>query len=136
MANPGPKPGTRPSGRPKGAPNKSTLELRAAIAAACGSEWDPLVEMARIGKTGLVAQYDPATGEPMIEPLTGRPVLAPVSEKNRIHCCKEVSEYIHAKRKAVEMSGVDGDPIEVVAHNDVKAVETLTAMLGALGDEV
>lgn len=72
----------------------------------------------------------------MIEPLTGRPVLAPVSEKNRIHCCKEVSEYIHAKRKAVEMSGVDGDPIEVVAHNDVKAVETLTAMLGALGDEV
>src|SRR5574343_1669136 len=98
----GPKPGTRPSARQKGTPNKSCLELRAAIAAACGSEWDPLVEMARIGKTGLVAQYDPATGEPMIEPLTGRPILAPVSEKNRIHCCKEVSEYIHAKRKAVE----------------------------------
>lgn len=112
------------AGRKKGTPNKNTFELRAAIAAACGADWDPLVAMSRIGKTGFADRYEPD------EETGGLKFVGflPVSEKTRSSCLKEVSEYIHAKRKAVELSGPDGDPMQMTLHNDLKAQDALQSL--------
>jgi hypothetical protein len=123
------------AGRQKGTPNKDKTALRDAIAAACGPDWDPVVEMAIIAQTGLQCIYDPTTNAPAIDPVTGLPIKIMVDAKIRAMSRKEVSEYIHAKRKAVEVSGPDGDPFEITMHNDVKALQTMGAMLDALGTE-
>ena len=117
------KPGERHpgSGRPKGTPNKSTVELRALIAAECGADWDPLVDMARIAQTGHQVVWDMVTDKPAVvkdlDPFTGKyvdiPVTTPVSDKVQNLCRKEVAEYLHAKRKAVELSNPDGDPLDM-----------------------
>jgi hypothetical protein len=140
MAAPKGRPRPVGAGRAKGVPNKSTIELRALIAEKCGADWDPLVEMARIAQTGAQPVWDPITDKQAVitdvDPDTGIsftiPVTIPVSDKVRSMCRKEVAEYLHAKRKAVEMSGPDGDPIELRTHNDAKAIETLGAMLSEL----
>ena len=126
MAKPGPVPGTKHTGRPKGSPNVSTLFLKKAIAAACGEDWDPVVAMATIAKKGTI---------PTLNPNTGLYEETPVNDKIRQTCLKEVAEYVHAKRRAVEVTGADGDPIEIVAHNDTKAEEALLAMRCALDVE-
>jgi predicted PP-loop superfamily ATPase len=118
--------GQKFGGRGKGSLNKSTIELKAAIAAACGEDWDPVVAMALIAKKGTIPTFDP---------LADDYIQISVSEKTRQSCLKEVSEYMHCKRRAVEVSGVDGDPIEMITHNDDRAEETLLAMRVALETE-
>ena len=106
------KPGERHpgAGRIKGTPNKDTKTLKELIAAACGADWDPVVEMALIAKTGLMDEYqpDPLTGVPI---KTGNQLIA--DPKTRVLCRKEVSEYIHPKRRAIEVSDPNGDPLSV-----------------------
>ncbi len=121
-------PGQKFGGRAKGSLNKSTIDLKAAIAAACGEDWDPVVAMAKIAKFGVIPTLNP-------DPEAGGYVDTPVNDKIRQTCLKEVSEYIHCKRRAVEVSGVDGDPIEMITLNDNKAEETLLAMRVALEAE-
>lgn len=98
------------AGRPKGAPNKATADLKALIAVACGADWDPVVEMAKIAKSGTMDEFalNPDTGK--VEP-TGNVKI--VSEKCRQSCYKEVSEYIRPKRRAIEVSDPDGDPLSI-----------------------
>ena len=79
-----PSGGYRPgAGRKKGVPNKDTQALQDRIAAKYPG-WDPVEAMAEI------AQDD--TNDVMI----------------RLAALKEVSQYIHPKRKAIEHTGKDG----------------------------
>lgn len=107
MSKPGLKPGQKAAvgaGRKAGTPNKSTVELQQAIAAVCGEDWDPVVAMARIAKEGVI---------PTLNSGTGTYVDIPVSEKTRATCHKEVAEYIHAKRRAVEVSNDPENPLSL-----------------------
>lgn len=110
MAKPGLKPGQGAqvgAGRKKGTPNKSTLELKDAIAAACGTDFDPVVTMAKIGKFGQAERY-------RFEPETGGFEFIgafPVSEKIQAKCLLEVAEYIHPKRRAIEHSDNPDNPL-------------------------
>ena len=79
-----PSGGYRPgAGRKKGVPNKDTQALQDRIASKYPG-WDPVEAMAEI------AQDD--TNDVMI----------------RLAALKEVSQYIHPKRKAIEHTGKDG----------------------------
>ena len=82
-----PSGGYRPgAGRKKGVPNKDTQALQDRIASKYPG-WDPVEAMAEI------AQDD--TNDVMI----------------RLAALKEVSQYIHPKRKAIEHTGKDGAPL-------------------------
>lgn len=120
----GPKPGERPSGRQKGTPNRRTADLKAAVAAACGEDYDPVVGMARIDKFGLIDVYDPVTRQ-LVDVIPVDPVL-------RQRCAKEVAEYLHPKRKAIDISTPPGEEINIRISNDVQASENMKRMLAAL----
>lgn len=107
---PGPKPGQRPSGRQRGAPNKDKLETRMLIEAACPG-WDPLQAMAKAAQTGSFEVWDHETDAPKRDPETGAKVTVPISDKTRGAMLKEVCEYCFPKRKAIEVSDPNGDPI-------------------------
>ena len=131
----GPKKGERPSGRKPGGMNKDRKTLVEMIEAACGVGYNPVVEMAEIGRTGLQKVFDPITAQQMLDPLTGLPVYKEVGDDIRQSSRKEAAQYLLPKRKAVEMSGPDGDPIDIRCHNDAKAVEALGVMLAELSGE-
>ena len=82
----GSKPGERRGGRQKGTPNKDTKALCDRIAERYPG-WDPVEAMAEI------AQDD--TNDVMI----------------RLAALKEIAQYIHPKRKAIEHTGKDGAPL-------------------------
>jgi hypothetical protein len=82
---PGPAKGTRPSGRKKGVPNKKTFDLQAKLESL---NCDPIEGLAKICK-------DPKT----------LPQL-------RAEIYLDLMGYLYAKRKAIEVSGQDGSPIE------------------------
>ena len=98
------------AGRKKGTPNKATSELKDRINAAVG-DWDPVVEMARIARSGLWPVYDPKTNLPLIDPVTGQVVLEMVPQKIRARFQEECASYVHAKRKAVEHSQDPDNPL-------------------------
>ena len=86
MGNRGPKPGSeRVGGRQKGTPNKKTAELQDRVKKFMNSmgikNFDPLVALAGISQ-------DKST------PL-----------KLKVEALKELSQYFHPKRRAVEFSG-------------------------------
>jgi hypothetical protein len=86
MGNRGPKPGSeRIGGRQKGTPNKKTAELQDRVKKFMNSmgikNFDPLVALAGISQ-------DKST------PL-----------KLKVEALKELSQYFHPKRRAVEFSG-------------------------------
>ncbi|OHD16054.1 MAG: hypothetical protein A2Y38_12395 [Spirochaetes bacterium GWB1_59_5] len=110
MAGRGSPPGVKYGGREKGTPNKSKNEVLDLISAACPG-WNPLQAMARAAMTGHFAEYDPVTLEPLVDELTGRPKTTAVSDKTRGTLLKEVNEYCYAKRKAVEVTGADGEDL-------------------------
>ena len=124
MAKPGPEPGTRPSGRPKGSPNKTTVELKAAIAAVCGEDYDPVVGMAMVDRFGLYPTYHPVTKE-----FIGNTEVDPTLRQK---CAKEVAEYLHPKRKSIDLQTPPGEELNVRINNDTQAACMLQSMLGAL----
>ena len=86
MGNRGPKPGSeRVGGRQKGTPNKKTVELQDRVKKFMNAmgikNFDPLVALAGISQ-------DKST------PL-----------KLKVEALKELSQYFHPKRRAVEFSG-------------------------------
>lgn len=119
------------AGRAKGTPNRSRSEIQQLIEEACPG-WNPLQAMARAARTGFFESYDPITGEPKVDPKTKTPVRCDLSEKTRAMLLKETNEYCYAKRKAVEVGGFDGDPIEVVNVSDSNAKAALAGMMAAL----
>lgn len=80
--------------RPAGSLGSKTLQ---AITALIERGCDPLAILADIAMGNAI---DTASGEQ-------KPTL-----EQRKDAAKELCQYIYPKRKAVEMSGIDGDPIE------------------------
>lgn len=84
--------GKKFGGRKKGTPNKKTQDLydqiQAAVKEINGADgYDPVIQMAIL-----------ATKEG-------------VDDQLRFNCHKEIAPYIHAKRKAVEVSGDETKPV-------------------------
>lgn len=93
MAFPKGKPNPN-AGRKPGSPNKGTRDLQermqAAVLERCGlADYDPVIELAIIAN-------DKSN---------------PVEVRGSAH--KSVAPYIHAQRKAVEVTGAGGEPIEM-----------------------
>lgn len=78
--------GVKTGGRAKGTPNKATAEVAARLAElGC----DPIEGMARIAMD----------------------IAAPIELRGRMY--SELAQYVAPKRKAVEVSGEGGAPIEI-----------------------
>ena len=88
MAGGGSKPGERRGGRKKGTPNKKTSDLAEKLKAL---NCDPIEGMARIAHEAYKAK-DHAIA---------------------LSAYKELAQYIYPKRKAVEVTGEDGGPLEI-----------------------
>jgi len=73
-------------GRTKGTPNKSTVELKDRIAEKF-PDYDPVMAM--------VALANDQSADPIM----------------RFNASKEVAQYVHPKRKAIEHSGKNGEPL-------------------------
>jgi len=84
----GSKPGERRGGRKAGVPNRATQELTERIAAKFPG-YDPVESMAAIAN------------DPLADPIM------------RFNASKEVAQYIHPKRKAIEHTGAGGEPLPV-----------------------
>ena len=91
------KDGKKTGGRKKGVPNKPKQELLERIRKELGEEFDPVFAMADMGKR----EYDRVKAED------------PEADKEfALSCFREVSQYVHAKRKAMEVSGGEsGEPV-------------------------
>ena len=90
----GSRPGERRGGRQRGTPNRATLAVAERLAAlGC----DPIEGMARLA-------LDP----------TNAPEL-------RARMFAELAQYVAPKRKAIEASGPDGEPIEHSVRHGVAA---------------
>ncbi len=117
VASRGSKKGERRGGRQPGTRNKRTVELMDALAAAgYDPEADnPVVWMFKV-YTGQMTMPVVVTGVGkdgpvnMIENVPLEPAL-------RVKCMAEVAQYLFPKRKAVEVAGVDGAPIQVLFLN-------------------
>jgi hypothetical protein len=102
----------RTGGRQKGTLNKNRDEVRQLIEAACPG-WNPLQAMARAAMTGSFPIWDHETDAPMIDPDTGVKAMVPISDKTRAHLLKELNEYCHSKRRAIEIQDPDGNPVDL-----------------------
>ena len=116
MAGRGADPGEHRGGRKKGTLNKDTASLKALLDKTLPG-WDPLLFLAFIARYGKV---------PTVKELSaGKPSVAKLQPDNavptpdRIACAREVAQYIHPKRKAVEVSGPDGGEIPVAVSKVV-----------------
>lgn len=97
-------------GRVKGTPNKRTVELRALLASTVDLKTDhPLQVLARI-YTGQIKQ-------PVITGVDkkGNSIVVelPPSWDLRVRAASEVAQYLEPKRKAVELSDGDGNPLTI-----------------------
>ncbi len=94
----GSKPGERRGGRKKGTPNKKSVDVKARLdELGC----DPLEGMARIAREAL-DKGDRALAGQMY---------------------KELIQYVAPKRKAVEMTGDAGGPIEITWAGELSVIE-------------
>ena len=107
---------TEGSGRKAGTPNRRTVELMDALhAAGYDPEQDnPIVWMFKV-YTGeltmpVATVIDKETGEREIEDVPLEPAL-------RVKCMSEVAQYLFPKRKAVEVTGKDGEVLKVYFLN-------------------
>lgn len=100
-------------GRPKGSPNKASLDAREIFRR---ENFDPLRKMVQLAKghekvmrdIDKRAKDDPEYKSEMLEIY--------VSSMNALFpLYKELANYAHPKRKAIEITGEDGDPI-IVQH--------------------
>lgn len=84
----GSKPGERRGGRAKGVKNKATQSVIDKLEAL---DCDPIEGMVQIAQRAIDADDLPLAGQ----------------------MYKELAQYVAPKRKAIEVTGADGDPIEV-----------------------
>ena len=88
----GSKPGEYRGGRKRGIPNKASTAIAELIRQQMG-DWDPVVAMAQIAETDMIP------GDPPRE----------VSQELQFAAMREVSQYVHPKRAAVQVTAeVDG----------------------------
>jgi len=94
------------SGRKKGTPNKRTLDLQARMEElGC----DPIDFMVKVIKGEIVEDVVLGThkGEPIIRKM------APGYDL-QVACAKELAQYLYPKRKALELTGGDGEELSLV----------------------
>ena len=91
------EPSRKTGGRVKGTPNKKTLEV---IERLKELKCDPIEGMAKIAQTALDAGDLPLAGQ----------------------MYKELAQYVAPKRKAVEVTGANGNPQELKWEIDIKDV--------------
>jgi hypothetical protein len=96
----------------KGVPNKRTQHMQERVKAVMAEHYGPENDNGRKPASGINAEdWDPVVA------------LALVSEDRRTapeireRCLKEVAQYFHAKRKAVEITGEDGGPVAVTSEH-------------------
>lgn len=101
MKNGGKRPG---AGRKKGVPNKKTQVLEEILANLGCFPLEKLAMMAK-GEPILCTTFIDKEGGEVVEEMA-RPTIDQQKD-----ACKELLSYIYAKRKAVEHTGANGDPI-------------------------
>jgi hypothetical protein len=109
------KPGERPkgAGKPKGTENKRTKEIREELEAlGMGKTFEnPVVWMARVyaGSITLPVVIKTPDGETIADRVA--------SPEIRSKCAAEVAQYLFPKRKAMELSGADGQDLGIYLMN-------------------
>lgn len=132
----GRKPGTPRSpgtGRKPGTPNRRTVELQEAIEAA-GIDWqgtdNPVVRLLLIG-TGRVLV--PAEGpEGPVKDGNGKLLMVEPPLPIQSKCLAEAAQYLFPKRKSVEHTGSNGNPIEHTYDFGKTGTRELAAIVAAL----
>lgn len=116
MSRRGSKPGERRGGRAKGTPNKRTTDLAERIAQVCGKDFDPVLSMAKLAKEELAFLASKDGAADLLKAIEQKDLKAVDGALKRLAASKgfalealsEVSQYVHAKRKAVEVKGAGG----------------------------
>lgn len=116
--------GKKTGGREAGTPNRRTVELVERIKAQCGEDFDPVLGMAKLAQDELHNLDREDDAREIIdlaakgEDLGGLALRLRAAIKaqaaNRafaLQALAEVAQYVHAKRKAVEMSGEGGGAV-------------------------
>ena len=105
----GSKPGEHRGGRGPGVPNKKTVELNEALAAA---GYDPERDNP---VTWMVRVYKGEVTMPVVVKTEAGNIVRDVALEPslRVKCMGEVAQYLFPKRKAVELSGPDGEAVAV-----------------------
>ena len=126
----GSKPGERRGGRKKGTPNKETRTLQEKLdSLGC----DPIEGMALIasgkvpcgvchgeGKTRYKVPGTNKVGERLCESCYGT-LLEHISPDLRGRMYAEIAQYLLPKRKALEVTGADGGPLQVTLAEVIRA---------------
>jgi hypothetical protein len=112
------------AGRPSGSRNRITSELVERIKAQCGEEFDPVLGMAKLAQDELnsLERDDDAReiidlaakGEDLADLAMRLKAVIKAQAANRafaLQALAEVAQYVHAKRKAVEVSGEGGGAV-------------------------
>ncbi len=99
-----PKKGERRGGRAKGTPNKLTVEFQAFME---GTGFDPREVVVKIARGDEMKASVVVEGMP--REVTARPTL-----ELQARCAMGLMEYLWAKRKAIEVSGPEGEPVKVI----------------------
>jgi hypothetical protein len=112
---PGAKPGERRGGRQKGTPNKTTLALMETLER---EGYNPVAELIEVARK---AAKEYARAEEMHDAIQARRAergMIPLSESTAQtyltimeKCASDLLPYLYPKRKAVEISGVDGQDV-------------------------
>jgi len=107
----GSKPGERRGGRKRGVPNRQTRELRALLEAnGVDLEKDhPVLFLTRVyigsfTMPVIVTETTEDGPQQVVRDLPATPEL-------RVKCAAEVANYLEPKRKAIEHTGADGEPL-------------------------
>jgi len=106
MAWPKGKTKTKTGGRLKGTPNKRTQSLIERAEALGVDPFEVLLHVAKGDWKSL--GYKTGTTE---GPFGSKPER--ITLKDRMHAAAEACQYIHPKRKAVELTGKGGGPLDV-----------------------
>jgi hypothetical protein len=108
----GARKGEKRGGRKPGTPNKRTMELRAVLeAAGLTVETHPVVMMYRVytGEITMPVVVRQSDGDETWNEVQD----VPLEPALRVKCMAEVAQYLEPKRKAVEVTGENGEPVKV-----------------------
>ena len=109
MAYSGKKPGSpKTGGRIKGTPNKSTQALYERAEALGVDPFEILLYFAKGDERSL--GYN---SEQYRETEYGKVVVVRITPEMRIRAAAEACQYLYPKRKAIEISGNEGGPLDV-----------------------